>query len=239
LDEALLAANNRSVSAANDSAVSRNGSAPDDVRVFVVDDDRLFREGLAELLRENGLTIVGTAARGETLLETVVDVDPDVVLMDLQMPGLGGVETTYRLRSVAPDVRVLVLTVSGADEDVLEAMLAGATGYLVKGTPPETLVAGIRIAAAGGALLSPGIATKLLGRIRTVPPDPPPAAALLSERELEVLELLARGKQNSEIAQTLYLSPHTVRNHISNILSKLQISNRTEATAYAIHSGLV
>jgi DNA-binding NarL/FixJ family response regulator len=238
LDEALHAAKNRSVSAADDTSEAGTSSARDDVRVFVVDDDRLFREGLADLLREEGLTIVGTAGTGETLLEKVVDADPDVVLMDLQMPGLGGVETTYRLRSIAPDVRVLVLTVSGADEDVLEAMLAGATGYLVKGTPPETLVAGIRVAAGGGALLSPGIATKLLGRIRATP-IPRPADAQLTERELEVLELLARGKPNAEIAKTLYLSPHTVRNHISNILSKLQIANRTEATALAIRSGLV
>ncbi|HEX6701906.1 MAG TPA: response regulator transcription factor [Gaiellaceae bacterium] len=227
------------MSAANETSSNANGSGPDDVRVFVVDDDRLFREGLAELLGAKGLTIVGTAGSGETLLEKVFDADPDVVLMDLQMPGLGGVETIYRLRAVAPDVRVLVLTISGADEDVLEAMLAGATGYLVKGTLPETLVAGIRVAAGGGALLSPGLATKLLGRIRPAPAPIPAPAALLSDRELEVLELLARGKPNAEIAQTLFLSPHTVRNHISNILAKLQISNRTEATAYAIHAGLV
>jgi DNA-binding NarL/FixJ family response regulator len=135
-------------------------------------------------------------------------------------------------------VRVLMLTVSAADDDVLTAMLAGASGYLLKGTPPQGLVAGIRAAATGGALLSPGIATKLLGRIQ-VKPSSPPVATVLSDREFEVLELLARGKQNAEIAQTLLLSPNTVRNHISNILSKLQISNRTEATAYAIRSGLV
>jgi len=160
--------------------------------------------------------------------------------MDLQMPGLSGSETALRLREVAPASRVLMLTISGVDEDVLEAMLAGASGYLVKGTPPEALVAAIRAVAAGAALLSPGIATKLLGRIRVDAAAPPrPGPAILSERELEVLELIARGKPNAEIARTLYLSPNTVRNHISNILSKLQISNRTEATAYAIRSGLV
>ncbi len=167
-------------------------------------------------------------------------IPPDIVLMDLQMPGLSGSETALRLREVAPASRVLMLTISGVDEDVLEAMLAGASGYLVKGTPPEALVAAIRAVAAGAALLSPGIATKLLGRIRVDAAAPPrPGPAILSERELEVLELIARGKPNAEIARTLYLSPNTVRNHISNILSKLQISNRTEATAYAIRSGLV
>jgi len=239
-DQALPAAGNRSVRGATDGRPTRNGQGADAVRVVVVDDDRLFRTALAELLALNGLDVVGVASSGERVLELIDTTNPDVVLMDIQMPGLTGIETTARLQAVAPAVRVLMLTISGADDDVLDAMLAGASGYLVKGTPPETLVAGIRAAAAGGALLSPGIATKLLGRIRTSPASSPsPMATILSDRELEVLELLARGKQNGEIAQTLTLSPNTVRNHISNILSKLQISNRTEATAYAIRSGLV
>ena len=240
MDETLHAAKNRSVNTTNGRAEPPREWGSERVRVFIVDDDRLFRAALAELLRIKGLDVVGDAASGERLLETVAAANPDVVLMDVQMPGLGGIETTARLRVIAPSVRVLMLTISGADEDVLDAMLAGASGYLVKGTPPEALVAGIRAAAAGGALLSPGIATKLLGRIRTTPRSTTsPLPAVLSERELEVLELLARGKQNAEIAQALVLSPNTVRNHISNILSKLQISNRTEATSYAIRSGLV
>ncbi len=131
-----------------------------------------------------------------------------------------------------------MLTVSGDGTDVLEALLAGATGYLVKGTAPAALVAGIRAAAAGDALLSPGLATKLLGRMQAVAPVAARSGALLSERELEVLRLLAAGKANADIARELFLSPYTVRNHISNILSKLQIANRTEAAAYAIRSGL-
>jgi len=210
------------------------------VRVLVVDDDAAFRDALTELLRAHGIDVVGTVGSGEAALEEVRVVVPDVVLMDMQMPGLSGAVTAGRLLTVAPETRVLMLTVSGADDDVLEAMLAGASGYLVKGTAPEALVASIRAAAAGAAMLSPEIATKLLGRIRAESTtDERVRGEILSERELEVLELLARGKANGEIARMLYLSPNTVRNHISNILSKLQISNRTEATAYAIRSGLV
>jgi DNA-binding NarL/FixJ family response regulator len=238
LKQALPAAKDRGVTAITQAPSLRDSEDGERVRVFVVDDDRLFREALAELLRAHDLDVVGTATGSEKAIEAIGAANPDIVLMDIQMPGLGGVELTRRLCSAVPSVRVLMLTVSGADDDVLTAMLAGACGYLLKGTPPQALVAGIRAAAAGGALLSPGIAAKLLGRIQ-VKPSSPPAATLLSDREFEVLELLARGKQNTEIAQTLLLSPNTVRNHISNILSKLQISNRTEATAFAIRSGLV
>ena len=214
--------------------------APEQVRVLVVDDDLAFRTALAELLGAHGLEVVGIAGSGEEALEAVRVVVPDLVLMDMQMPGLSGAATTAQLLTVAPETRVLMLTVSGADDDVLEAMLAGASGYLVKGTAPEALVASIRAAAAGAAMLSPEIATKLLGRVRAgSTTDDRARGEVLSERELEVLELIARGKANGEIARMLYLSPNTVRNHISNILSKLQISNRTEATAFAIRSGLV
>ena len=240
MNQTLHAAKDRGVIDSTEAAEVRHRPDGAAVRVFVVDDDRLFREALAALLRAHELEVVGTAGSGESALAAIPAANPDVVLMDLQMPNLGGVETTRRLKELAPSARVLMLTISGAEEDVLEAMLAGAVGYLVKGTTPEGLVAGIRAAASGGALLSPGIAAKLLGRLRTAPrSELQGGAALLTDRELEVLELLARGKPNAEIARVLFLSPNTVRNHISNILSKLQISNRTEATAYAIRSGLV
>jgi len=155
------------------------------------------------------------------------------------MPGLDGIEATRGVLGVCPEARVVMLTVSGEGTDVLDAMLAGATGYLVKGTEPGALVAGLRAAAAGDALLSPGLARKLLGHVQAAAPVSSRKSALLSERELEVLRLLAVGKANADIARELYLSPHTVRNHISNIMSKLQIANRTEAAAYAIKSGLV
>ena len=211
------------------------------VRVLVVDDDQQFCEALAELLGTYELDVVGTATDGPAAVEAVEALEPDVVLMDVQMPGLTGIDATRTIVQARPSTRVVMLTISGDGEDVLDAMLAGATGYLVKGTAPETLVAGIRAAAAGDSLLSPGLAATLLGRVResSTTSSARVDGAVLSERELQVLKLLARGKPNAEIARELYLSPHTVRNHISNILSKLQIANRTEATAYAIRSGLV
>ena len=241
MEDALNAARARDGGSPSQSEVFfSRAEAAGPVRVLVVDDDAPFRQALAELLVAHGLDVVGTAASGEEAIERVLDLAPDVALMDMQMPGMSGAQTAARLFELAPVTRVVMLTISGADDDVLEAMLSGASGYLVKGIPPDGLVAGIRAAAGGAALLSPGIATRLLGRIRTDKAAyPRPVAAILSERELEVLELIARGKANAEIARTLFLSPNTVRNHISNILSKLQISNRTEATAYAIRKGLV
>ena len=215
------------------------GYPSDRVRVLVVDDDDHFRVALAELLSTHGLEVVGTAASGKAAIEECRTLEPDVVLMDVQMPGLNGIEAARSVVEACPDARVVMLTVSGDGDDVLEAMLAGATGYLVKGTTPDALVAGIRAAAAGDALLSPGLAVKLLGRVQSVAPEARKDGALLSGRELDVLRLLAAGKANADIARDLYLSPYTVRNHISSILSKLQIANRTEAAAYAIRSGLV
>ena len=215
------------------------GYPNDGVRVLVVDDDEHFRAGLAELLSEHGLDVVATAGNGRDAIDVSRMLRPDIVLMDVQMPGLDGIEATRGVLGVCPEARVVMLTVSGEGTDVLDAMLAGATGYLVKGTEPGALVAGLRAAAAGDALLSPGLARKLLGHVQAAAPVSSRKSALLSERELEVLRLLAVGKANADIARELYLSPHTVRNHISNIMSKLQIANRTEAAAYAIKSGLV
>jgi DNA-binding NarL/FixJ family response regulator len=167
MDQALPAAEDRGHEVDVSDPVRTNAAArSDSVRVLVVDDDPMFREALAELLRAHGLDVIGTAGSGEQAIQAVAVVEPDVVLMDMQMPGLSGSETAAQLSEIAPAVRILMLTVSGADEDVLDAMLAGASGYLVKGTPPEAVVAAIRATAAGAALLSPTIATKLLGRIR-------------------------------------------------------------------------
>ena len=212
------------------------GYPNDGVRVLV--DDEHFRAGLAELLTAHGLDVVATAGNAKDAVDVSRMLRPDVVLMDVEMPGRNGIEATPGVLAACPEARVVMLTVSGDGTDVLEALLAGATGYLVKGTAPAALVAGIRAAAAGDALLSPGLATKLLGRMQAVAPVAARSGALLSERELEVLRLLAAGKANADIARELFLSPYTVRNHISNILSKLQIANRTEAAAYAIRSGL-
>jgi len=213
----------------------------DRVSVLVVDDDDHFRAGLAELLGTYDVDVVGTASNARDAVDTTRMLRPDVVLMDVQMPGTTGIEATRGVLNAWPETRVVMLTVSATARTSSGRLLAGATGYLVKGTAPETLVAGIRAAADGDSLLSPGLAAKLLGRLRESAPASPARIenAVLSERELEVLKLLAHGKPNAVIARELFLSPHTVRNHISNILSKLQIANRTEATAYAIRSGLV
>jgi DNA-binding NarL/FixJ family response regulator len=215
------------------------GDASDRVRVLVVDDDEHFRNGLTELLTAHGLDVVATARDARDAIDVSRMLRPDVVLMDVEMPGPNGIQATPAVLQVCPEAKVVMLTVSGDGTDVLDALLAGATGYLVKGTEPAALVAGIRAAAAGDALLSPGLATKLLGRVQVAAPVAARDGALLSERELDVLRLLAAGKANIDIARELFLSPYTVRNHISSILAKLQIANRTEAAAYAIRSGLV
>jgi len=213
---------------------------PDDrVRVLVVDDDEDFRNGLAELLTAHDLDVVATARDARDAIDVARMLRPNVVLMDVHMPGPNGIQATPGVLQAWPEAKVVMLTVSGDGTDVLEALLAGATGYLVKGTEPAALVAGIRAAAAGDALLSPGLATKLLSRVQAAAPVAARDGAVLSERELDVLRLLAAGKANNDIARELFLSPYTVRNHISSILAKLQIANRTEAAAYAIRSGLV
>src|SRR5205085_1588671 len=199
------------------------GYPHDRVRVLVVDDDESFRDGLAELLTLHGLDVVATARDARDAFDVSRMLRPDVVLMDVHMPGANGIEATPGVLQAWPETKVVMLTVSGDGTDVLEALLAGATGYLVKGTEPGALVAGIHAAAAGDALLSPGLATKLLGRVQAAAPVAARDGVALSERELDVLRLLAAGKANLDIARELFLSPYTVRNHISSILAKLQI----------------
>jgi two-component system nitrate/nitrite response regulator NarL len=172
----------------------------------------------------------------------VAELAPDVVIMDLKMPELTGVETTRQISTIAPLSRVVVLTISADDEDVMDAVMAGACGYLLKDSSIDQLIAGIHAAAGGESLISPQIAAKLLQRLRSQTADAVAARAIrteLSDRELEVLRLIANGKDNAEIARELVISPKTVKNHISNILMKLQIENRIQAAVYAVRSGLV
>ena len=162
--------------------------------------------------------------------------------MDLNMPGISGVEATRQMTMIAPLTRVLVLTISDQDEDVMDAILAGACGYLLKDASITELMAGIRAAAAGESLVSPAIASKVLQRLRASSASPREAEMIrseLSDREIQVLKLIANGKDNAEIAADLHISPKTVKNHISNILMKLQIENRIQAAVYAVRSGLV
>jgi len=212
-----------------------------ELRVVLADDHDMFRTALRQLLEENGpLRVVGEAATGEGAVTQVREQAPDVVVMDLAMPGLGGVEATRLIIDEAPHTSVVVLTVSEEASDVVDAIVAGACGYLLKSASIEELIAGIRAAAAGDALISPGIAGRLLTHVReqAVPASPSPSTQL-SARELDVLKLVAEGKDNAEIAAQLFISPKTVKNHISNILMKLQISNRIQAAVYAVRRGIV
>jgi DNA-binding NarL/FixJ family response regulator len=211
------------------------------ITVLIVEDDDRFRVGLETLLAGFGLNVVGTAADGERALELVESLTPDVVLMDLQLPRISGVEATRRIAASFPETAVLMLTVSAEESDVVEALVGGASGYLVKGTSPETVAAGIRAAARGESLISAEVAARVFDRLREghVPQQAEhPAIAFLSVRETEILRLLASGKHNDEIAHELVISPFTVRNHISKLLRKLDLENRTQAAAFAIRHNL-
>jgi DNA-binding NarL/FixJ family response regulator len=207
------------------------------IRVVVVDDHDVFRRGLVKLLGDHGLEVVGEAETAEIALRMVEELPSDVVVMDLNLPGMSGIEAIWQLSSLAPRTPVVVLTISGADGDLTEAILAGACGYLVKDASVREIIFGIRAAAAGESLISPRIATRLLDRLRSGPADGD-RHAKLSQRELEVLKKVAQGKDNAEIAAELHISAKTVKNHISNILAKLQIENRIQAAVYAVRRGI-
>ena len=214
----------------------------DDVRVLLVDDHDLFRTGLRNLLEEHGaLQVVGEGANGSEAVRLVRELAPDVVVMDLNMPAMSGVEATRHITALSPLTRVIVLTISDEDSDVLDAIVAGACGYLLKDASIDDVVTGIRSAAVGASLISPTIASKVLQRVRASTADIDMAESIrteLSDRELQVLKLIANGKDNAQIAADLVISPKTVKNHISNILMKLQIQNRIQAAVYAVRSGL-
>jgi DNA-binding NarL/FixJ family response regulator len=221
---------------------TRGEKALDELRVLVVDDHDLFRTGLRNLLEEQGVNVVGEASNGQIAIRVASELAPDVVIMDLNMPGLGGVETTRQLAGIVPLTRVVVLTISADDDDVMDAVMAGACGYLLKDSSIQDLITGIRAAASGESLISPQIAAKVLQRLRSQSSNEDAAATIraeLSDREIEVLKLIANGKDNAQIARDLFISPKTVKNHISNILMKLQINNRIQAAVYAVRSGIV
>ncbi len=214
----------------------------DTLRVVIVDDHDLFRTGLRNLLEEQEVQIVGEAATGADAVRIVRELAPDVVVMDLNMPGMGGVDATRHIAGIAPLTRVVMLTISDEDNDVMDAILAGACGYLLKDSSIQELIAGIEAASRGESLISPTIASKVLQRVRATSTQPEIAnqiRAELSDREIEVLKLIANGKDNAVIAAELHISPKTVKNHISNILMKLQIDNRIQAAVYAVRSGIV
>jgi DNA-binding NarL/FixJ family response regulator len=223
-------------------SVQEEPLALDALRVLLVDDHDLFRTGLRNLLEEQGVQIIGEAGAGAEALKLTRELAPDVIVMDLNMPGMSGVEATRHITAVAPLTRVLVLTISDQDGDVMDAILAGACGYLLKDASIQELMRGIQAAALGESLISPHIASKVLQRVRASSSSPAIAETIrseLSDREIQVLKLIANGKDNAQIAADLHISPKTVKNHISNILMKLQIENRIQAAVYAVRSGIV
>jgi DNA-binding NarL/FixJ family response regulator len=215
------------------------------ITVVLVDDEPLIRAALAQMLAANGLDVVGEAANGEDAIELALDLRPDVVLIDIKLPGISGVHAIERLGLLAPASKVLVLTRTEQNR-VVEAIIAGASGYILKTAPPEQITAAVRATAAGESVLSPQIAGKLLDRIRAleipVTESSQTAAgdirAVLTTRELEIFQLLASGESNQQIARKLLLSTHTVSNHIKSILDKLHLENRIQAAVQAVRAGI-
>ena len=217
-----------------------DGRQIESLRVLIVDDHDLFRTGLRNLLEEEGVVIVGEAGTGAEAVRIVRELAPDVVVMDLNMPGMGGVDATRHITEAAPLTRVVMLTISDEDSDVMDAILAGACGYLLKEAPIAQIVEGIKAAARGESMISPRIASRLIRRVcEPSETEPDLVGAELTPREHEVLELLARGIANHEIAQALYLSEHTVKNYVSSVLVKLQVENRIQAAVRAVRTGIV
>lgn len=210
------------------------------IKVLICDDQAVVCEGLRAILSTApGLTVVGVANDGAQAVELAGQTHPDVILMDLKMPGMNGIQATRMVRNQFPDTRVLVLTTYDFDEWVFDAIHSGASGYLLKDTPREHLITAIQGTAGGKTYVDPDIAGKLFDRIShgAIPADTD-LLERLSEREVAVLRLLSRGMNNTEIAQSLFLSEGTVRNYISAILTKLEVSDRTRAALIALRAGL-
>jgi DNA-binding NarL/FixJ family response regulator len=210
------------------------------MKVIICDDQSIVREGLAMLLKlEPDIQIIGMADDGAAAIELVDREKPDVVLMDLKMPIINGVEATRQIRSKHPEVRVLVLTTYDDDQWVFDAVKAGASGYLLKDTPREELVKAVRGTFSGKTFLDPAIAGKVLDQAsRHQAYTPAEITGKLTEREIDILRLIARGLSNADISDRLFLSEGTVRNHVSAVLSKLGVADRTQAAVLAIQHGL-
>lgn len=212
----------------------------DALRVLIADDHPMFRNGMRALLATvNDIELVGEVATGEDAIIEAAELQPDIVLMDLQMPGVGGVEATRAILFASPHIRVLIVTMFEDDYSVFTAMRAGARGYIVKGASPDELLRAIRAVGGGEAIFSPAIAVRLMNFFAAPKPAVPAHTfPELSEREREILDLIAQGANNSEIASKLVISPKTVRNHVSNIFSKLQVADRSQAIIRGREAGL-
>jgi DNA-binding NarL/FixJ family response regulator len=210
--------------------------------VFIVDDHSFYRAGLRSVLVEHGFPVVGEAATGEAAIPLIERRRPDLVVMDLAMPGMSGIDATRAVITRFPSIAVLVMTVSATDADVLDALEAGASGYLLKDSAPEEIVRGLHAALDGDTPLSPRIAGLIVHRARAVAGGSHAVArtaAELTEREREVLRLIAEGRDNTEIARALYVSPTTVKRHVSAILTKLGVTNRVQAAIWAVRAGVI
>ncbi|SEL07130.1 response regulator [Streptacidiphilus jiangxiensis] len=207
------------------------------IRLLIVDDHPIVRDGLRGIFAQDpDFEVVGEASDGAEAVERALALTPDVVLLDLRMPGVGGVEAIRRLRERAPQVRVLVVTTYDSDADVLPAIEAGATGYLLKDAPREELVRAVRAAHQGQAVLAPTVAQKLLGAVRAPQPAP---TALLTDRELDILRLVAAGTSNKEAAKRLFISEATVKTHLLHLYGKLGVRDRAAAVAAGYQRGLL
>jgi len=212
------------------------------VRVLIVDDHTLFRRGLVSLLsQQENLEVIGEASDGEEALEKAKELMPDVILMDIRMPKINGLEATRRIKAEMPYVKILMLTVSDEEQDLFEAIKSGASGYLLKNLEPEDLIRYLEGVRRGEAPIDPLMASKILQEFKRgmETPRPPTGPELLTPREREILELVAMGDANKEIARKLGISENTVKNHLRNILEKLHLQNRVQAAMYAIREGLI
>lgn len=207
------------------------------VRVLIADDHAIVREGMSRLLSRAGFTLVGEAADGVEALEKARQLQPDILVLDLKMPRMDGLQVIRELKQERPDARILVLTSFDDDDKVFTAIKLGAQGYLLKDSLPEQLLQALRDIKQGKSSLHPEIARKVLREIRN-PPNLPPAESPLTEREIEVLQLVAQGLSNNEVAGRLVISERTVAGHVRNILAKLHLASRTQAALYAIRTGI-
>ncbi|MBS1252256.1 MAG: Transcriptional regulatory protein LiaR [Anaerolineales bacterium] len=211
----------------------------DPIRVLIVDDHAIVRKGTRALLdTEAGIEVVGEATDGREAVAQAQRLDPDVILMDLVMPGMDGIEAIGAITAEQPEARILVLTSFAADDKVFPAIKAGALGDLLEDAGPEDLVAAIRQVWRGESWLHPTIARKVLQEVSSPASDQPPTADPLTKREVDVLQLVAQGLSNQQIAQELVITEGTVRTHVSNILGKLHLASRTQAALYALREGL-
>jgi DNA-binding NarL/FixJ family response regulator len=212
------------------------------IRVLIVDDQALVRSGFAMILgTEPDITVVGEAPDGRAAIEMLAAARPDIVLMDVEMPRLNGIEATREIATLAPSVRVVMLTTFDRDDYVFESLRAGAAGFLLKNAPTDQLVEAVRVAAAGAALLSPDVTKRVIERFATSVPEVHESVRLdlLTPREREVLVHLAAGSTNAEIAASLVLGEATVKTHVSSLLAKLGLRDRVQAVVFAYESGLV